>query len=519
MEKRLHTKFVLLIFALICTSTISFGQSCLSEVIITLTNIKGGVYANQAVELISYNDGKSYKQVSNAKGEATFVVPCKQKYDVKIANYTQKEETFSPETAGTSVFVYFEYEPNMAEKDRLFAMTEKERLAVDIDVRNLPDTTFIDKGIMKRPGTINNYCTFTLTIKNLENKPLVNETVVLTGAKRKLSFKGVTNSGGSILFYLPKGDDYSVNFRFSKNYMSETIKYEKGTSTGFLDLSYMGTVEFLRRKKIEDDRAKEEKIRQEAEEKRRAEALALLYAQKMKDEEEKKRFEEECKKLGLTPQQALLRNQFKNITQDTIVLSVLKRNKWEGKLFICDVSGDMLPYISQLALWYKNNYEKEKYAQFVFFNNGDNKGDTKPIGQRGGIYYQTGKGYDSLIYMMNDVRSKACSWDGSENDIEALLKGVKMAKPYKEIIMLVDKDAKINDMDLLKDFKQPVHVILCISNRPVNPQHLKIAWQTKGSFHTSKEDITNIGNLVEGDTITVEGVKYKIMGGEFVSIH
>ena len=56
-----------------------------------------------------------------------------------------------------------------------------------------------------------------------------------------------------------------------------------------------------------------------------------------------------------------------------IVYKVLNRNKWSEKLIVCDLTGSMMPYASQLSLWYQLNVAKEKNLQFVFFNDGDSK--------------------------------------------------------------------------------------------------------------------------------------------------
>ncbi len=513
----MKTRYLLIInvIGLLMTINSLKAQDCQSEIVIGLINNKGGVYANQKVELISYLDGKSYKQLSDAKGEATFAVPCKQKFDVKISNYTDKSNAVSPDFEGGSAYLGYEYEPNMAEKEQQFAMSEKERLVVDKYAKTFPDTTYIEKGTMVKPPESTSYMTFVLSIIDLDDKPLANEMVTISGEKRKLSFKGLTNSAGKISLYLPKGDNYSINFKYQKNYQNEIVKYEKGTSSGYLNLSYMGTVEYLKRKKAEEERIKQEEKR-----------LA----------EEKKRFEERCKALKIEAEEAHRREileaaRIKESDMKRPVIEnpqvgkigpvdkVLTRNKWVDKLIVCDLTGSMTPYAGQLSAWYQMNWKLEKNLQFVFFNDGDMKRDSdKKIGSTGGIYYQPATDLGSLVSLMSLVQSHGSGGDCPENNIEALLEGVKKAKPFKEIVMIADNYAPVKDIELLKDFSKPVHSIVCGSSGFIHPDYLRIAWKTKGSVHTMEEDITKIASMLEGESISIRGITYKIMGGEFVQL-
>ena len=103
--------------------------------------------------------------------------------------------------------------------------------------------------------------------------------------------------------------------------------------------------------------------------------------------------------------------------------------------------------------------------------------------------------------------------------MEALIKGVKKAQPYKELVMIVDNNAPVKDISLLNQFNKPVHIILCGSySGEVLVDYLLIAWKTKGSVHTIEEDISKIASMSEGQTIQIGKYTYKILGGEFVRI-
>lgn len=487
-------------FVFLTVSLSAFGQDCLSGITFVLKNIHGGVYKNQSVELKELSSGKSYKTTSNELGEATLNVPCEQKFSVHIANYTQKSEITSPRS-GTMTRT-LSYEPDMAKKDELFAMNDAEKADVDRMVAALPDTTFVKGSAMSLPKLPDLYAQVKISIVDLENAPLTNEVIMLSGLKNKKTFKGTTNEKGQISLYLPKGDEYAVHFRYHKNYRTYLINYTKGSAQGGLDVMYMGTKEYLLRKKQEEERIKAEELR-----------LA----------EEKRIFAERCKKLKISEEEGHRREALGTFyaapMQDTVVSTVLNRNKWNEKLIVCDLTGSMNPYAAQLSAWYQLNYKLEKNLQFVFFNDGDEKADSKKvIGSTGGIYYQKSKGLDSLVNLMSKVRTRGSGGDCPENNMEALIKGVKMAAPYKELVMVVDNNAPVKDISLLKNFNQPVHIILCGYSDAVLADYLLIAWKTKGSIHTIEEDITKIAKMLEGESIKVGGVTYRIMGGEFVRI-
>lgn len=476
-----------------------FSQDCTSQIKLVLENIDGGFHSGKQVILTNKRDGSTHKVTSNARGEAVFTLPCREQFDVKIEGYTRSAQVSSSEYDGALMTRTFGYSGNMAQTDQFFKMSDSEKRTLDAYMRSLPDTTFITDSRMRRPKNLDFYAEYTFTINDISGSPLVGEEVTLTGEKRNKSFKGKTNPRGQILIFLPKGDTYHVSFKHHKNFNRQEIAYKRGTGTGTLELWYLGTKEVERRMKIEADRiaAEEERLKKEHEE-----------------------FVAWCKKEGITEEEGHLRRLsggYENM-KDTVISATLNRNRWSEKLIVCDLTGSMDPYASQLAIWYQLNYKKEPNLQFVFFNDGDGKSDQhKVIGNTGGIYYQPSLGLDSLAYLMSRVRANGNGGDCAENNMEALIKGVKQANPFKEVIMVVDNNAPVKDIELLDKVNYPVHIILCGAiGGQVLLDYLLIAWKTKGSIHTIEEDITKIAGMLEGDSIKLNGHTYRIMGGEFI---
>lgn len=489
--------YLLLVFSTFSNST--YSQDCLSSLQLQLVNIRGGFFSNQSVTFKAKGTGEVFKQTTDAKGTVTMNLPCETVFDVTVSNYTQPLEMESSSHNGATMMRSMSYEPNMAEKDAVFALSAKEKAIMDKALQTLPDTTFIKNSQMSQPSGIDNYMQLIVSLKDFDNGPLIKEAIILTGEKRNLSFKGQTDVTGKIIMYLPKGDKYAIHFNHAANYATKDIRYAKGQSNGKLQLTYIGTKEFERRKKLEEERII-------AEEKRLA--------------KEKADFEAYCERMKLTEKEGFerrMKEAYGGESQDSVVSATLNRNNWSEKLIVCDLTGSMDPYAAQLAAWYELNYRKEKNLQFVFFNDGDNKSDdNKIIGKTGGIYYQSAQGLDSLTSLMGKVRVRGDGGDCAENNMEALIKGKRMSNPYKELVMIVDNNAPVKDLILLKDFKEPIHIILCGAiDNAVLLDYLLIAWKNHGSIHTIEEDIYKIAKLSEGERITISGKNYKIMGGQF----
>ena len=201
---------------------------------------------------------------------------------------------------------------------------------------------------------------------------------------------------------------------------------------------------------------------------------------------------------------------------DSTVSSVFKRHKWNQAMVIADVTGSMYPYTAQLLKWLKLNLTDKEKKYFIFFNDGDSKADAvKKIGSTGGIYSIFSNSYDELEKTIEKVMINGGGGDAPENNIEALLESEKVCSNCDSIIMIVDNWAPIKDISLLKEYHKPVKVVLCGVLGTINKDYLKLVRDTKGSLHLMEEDIYNLSELKEGQTIKIHGEIYKLMKGEF----
>ncbi|MEN9459333.1 MAG: hypothetical protein RL135_1952 [Bacteroidota bacterium] len=202
--------------------------------------------------------------------------------------------------------------------------------------------------------------------------------------------------------------------------------------------------------------------------------------------------------------------------KDSTIFNVFKRNKeWKKVMLVVDMTGSMFPYIGQMLVWYKGTYEEGKIKYYVLFNDGDNLTDDKKIiGRTGGIHPFEAKDYRKLKKDIEDVRKKGEGGDDPENDLEAVTTAMVSYRDYSDIVLVAD-DSQVRDMTLLKRIKKPVHVILCGTKKGINDQYLRIAMQTKGSIHTSNNDI-DMKKIKDGEEFVVDRDIFKYSGGQFI---
>jgi hypothetical protein len=212
-----------------------------------------------------------------------------------------------------------------------------------------------------------------------------------------------------------------------------------------------------------------------------------------------------------------------NFSLDSTVLKILNRNTdWNKMLVVCDFTGSMSPYTSQLLIWHKLNIgsNKQRIKFFTFFNDGDQKSDKqKLIGQTGGIYHAQAQNFDDIKDLALKTMGAGCGGDRPENNIEALLEAIAKCEDCEDIIMIADNYATPRDLSLLSGVNKPIKIIMCGTHGGINTAYLDIARQTKGSLHTIEEDILDLMSLNEGEEIMINNKSYKIVKGKFIQVY
>lgn len=213
-----------------------------------------------------------------------------------------------------------------------------------------------------------------------------------------------------------------------------------------------------------------------------------------------------------------MESRLENMTEgDSTVFNTLNRNThWKKMLVVTDLTGSMSPYTAQLLLWFKLSQNTGRVNHLVFFNDGDGKVDSlKILGKTGGIYDAKPQSFKEIAELANKVVEKGTGGDEPENNVEALLYGMKACPDCEEIVMICDNWASPRDVALLRQVNKPVRVILCGTEEGVNVDYLNFARDTGGSVHTIKEDIANLMTLNEGQEINIGSEVFIIKNGKF----
>lgn len=188
---------------------------------------------------------------------------------------------------------------------------------------------------------------------------------------------------------------------------------------------------------------------------------------------------------------------------DSVVITAIRRNGWTNFVMVCDVTSSMSPYTAQIFAAMPSVIENRKCKGVMFFNDGDNKtSNQKRAGKAGGIYFTRELRMDSTWMLARKCMARGNGGDLPENNVEALLQAEKL-NPGGELVLVADNWASPRDLSMCDELTQPVHVILCCARGGVNPDYLFLARVTGGSVHLRDEDVTNLAQMKEGETVKI----------------
>lgn len=207
-----------------------------------------------------------------------------------------------------------------------------------------------------------------------------------------------------------------------------------------------------------------------------------------------------------------------SLQEDSTVLNAFSRNKnWNNFMVVTDATGSMSPYYAQVLAWLRKQANNENARLFVFFNDGDRKSSDKKLPlETGGIYITAERSYEMVAQTLKKCsNSGAGGGETKENDVEAMLQGLKHLPSVQHIILIADNYERMRDYEFINKITVPVHVFLCGTKQFVNLQYLDLARTTKGSVHTKTDDVVDLHTLKEGDVILIDGREYVLKNGKF----
>lgn len=493
-------RYLLLIFcfSISLTTTYAQGQTpnfspedTLSFINLKLTNPDGTPYANSPVVL---------------RGEKGHVVKVMTKKDGKVKAKVPFDET---------------YTVHCGEHTCMRSIT----------VNAFPYVTYNYQAYTRR------FIYFTFTYRNMDNERLADEVVSLYSSTGEV-YTDTTNVEGQVSFYLPFDPEFRIAVKYHENVKTirpvDVGKEYKIMSTIF---TWMGSKEKDRLAHIADSLSRlvhvqatefldsllrtgnQAKIAEEDiyipidyDSVEWVNTMLQVKANAYKDKlKEKPDFFEEKNKAVLAPLYRL-------------------RKQFENKIIVTDITGSMYGYMEQVMLWHALNFSKEEDKKYLFFNDGDGKATVqKIIGSTGGLYFCQGqiKDFNTIINTMRKGMRNGGGGEYPENDVEALLAAQKQRKEYDEIFLIADNYSPVRDLELMKELKVPIRIILCgvedggssfwgKREKIINEEYLNLAHATNGSIHLIKQDIYELAKTQEGESITIKGQKFDFINGRFI---
>ncbi len=203
---------------------------------------------------------------------------------------------------------------------------------------------------------------------------------------------------------------------------------------------------------------------------------------------------------------------------------ILERNKskWKKMLIITDCTTSMLPYGAEVALWHLLQDTAANVRNLAFFNDGDGRNDaSKIIGKTGGVHIPDIKDPQDVI---NTIRLVVQMGKGNndvpENDAEAIIKAMEETIDYDDVVLIADNNSPIRDIELLNKINKPIRIVLCgVGEQGIHYDYIKLAFQSKGTLHTVRDDIYTLVKVKEGDVFKLDGYRYKIIKGNIVCLN
>lgn len=169
--------------------------------------------------------------------------------------------------------------------------------------------------------------------------------------------------------------------------------------------------------------------------------------------------------------------------RDSTVLTALNKIPVRGRtLIVADVTGSMSTFNTQLLVWLRRQLTTGTIGKVVFFNDGDKKPDFQKIpGSTGGIYIADPATFDDITSLLQKAMKNGNGGDIPENNVEAILEGLKHCPDCSSVIMIADNLAPVRDLELAKNITVPVHVILCGKGVVALQDYQTLAATTNGS--------------------------------------
>ncbi len=196
--------------------------------------------------------------------------------------------------------------------------------------------------------------------------------------------------------------------------------------------------------------------------------------------------------------------------KDTTVHYVLNRHpEWQDALVVLDWTGSMYHHGAMSILWNIEQLDAATIRYFTLFNDGNGKSrKRKKVGKTGGIYHTDYAPPLDMLPTLLKVQQKGRGGDAPENDVEAIVKGLKKFKDARHVILVADNASCIRDLSLYQTLDTPVHIIIPGEYAMINHQYINLAYKTNGSIHTFENDYYTFERGSAPKEVTINNYDY-----------
>jgi len=192
--------------------------------------------------------------------------------------------------------------------------------------------------------------------------------------------------------------------------------------------------------------------------------------------------------------------------KSTRLFEQLNRNRiTSNTLIVTDMTGSMYPYYEQLLIWHALKLNGKERIPFIFFNDGDAKStESKRIGETGGIYSVLSNKSTQVYKTMKECMKKGGGGDLPENNLEAVISGLKKYKSIDKVILICDNWAYPRDANLSSLIGVPVEFVMCGADFGLSTQYLNLVSKMNGaSINTMEKSIAEMDTLSPGDSFVI----------------
>jgi hypothetical protein len=404
------------------------------------------------------------------------------------------------------------------------------------------------KGMDKYPSITKGL--FNFVFYDLEGELVEGERFWAESEKDGEKYEGITNKIGVAQVLVPLDDTYTLNAAFNQSFARQAMFLEEGNDILVETVVYesVTTSDWVKRQRAQEIAAAKRDSIAKAELGKQAARIDSLLELNLEDKliaelikhnrsiPIKKTFKIRKAvnaKVEIIVQQLKLNpNYFED--KNKPILATLQRFKesWKGKVVVTDITQSMNPYLEEVLIWHLLNLKEGEFTKYLFFNDGDKKmASAKKVGSTGGIYSCEGVWEDLPVIISTMHLSMDRGLGGGEppeNDLEAVLEGIKQTKDVEELVLIADSYSRVRDMALLSEVKIPIRIILCGAEEnngfyrglkpDINEEYLTIAHRTKGSIHTLRQDILNLSEKKDGEMVEIGDHRYVLRNRQFIKL-